>query len=155
MNYKAAFFDIDGVLSVPRFTIDGCIKPGYSAEQWAEVTHESDDVYKDCRAPKCVKELLDSFAAHGVKLFVLSTESLEDAIRSKDKFIENNYKEYFPLIRRFYVEKDEDKLKILKGYATADDAQFEDIYYMDDTYSLVLAASEIGIDAHHVSELLQ
>ncbi len=154
MNYKAAFFDIDGVLSVPRFTIDGCIKPGYSAEQWAEVTSESDDVYRDCRAPKCVKELLDSFVAQGVKLFVLSTESLEDAIRSKRKFIENNYKEYFPSMHQFYVPKDKDKLKILKAYA-ADEVRPEDVYYMDDTYSLVLGASELGFDAHHVSELLQ
>ena len=154
LTQKIAFFDIDGVLSVPRYLRDGEYKPGGTSEWWKKVTEESDDVYQYCKVPKCIKEFVNNLRQEKVKLYTLSTEPLESAKRCKKKFLKQNYQEFFPEECQIYVSKDIDKITVLSSFAKENNIDFANIYYLDDTFSLVLQASELGVDAHHISEFL-
>ena len=151
---KIAFFDIDGVLSVPRYLVDGEYKPGWTSEWWKKVTEESDDVYRYCKVPKCIREFVNDLQQKKIRLYTLSTEPLESAKKCKKKFLKQNYKEFFPEDHQIYVSKDVYKMTVLSSFAKDDDIDFSDIYYLDDTFSLVIQAAALGIDAHHISEFL-
>lgn len=148
---KAAFFDIDGVLSVPRYFKDGKFVSGGSPEWWEEFSKD-EDAYKDCIAPPIVKAFIQKLLDNGVMVKYLSTESIIPARRAKEKFIEREYKG----LTGAFVMSDSDKISFLNGYYLTNEDKItpEEIYLLDDTFSIVTDASDMGFNAHHISEFL-
>ena len=151
---KLAFFDVDGVLSIPSYDVDGRVCAGGSMEWWLRANAESYS-YELCRCPKAVKKFLKDRAAEGVKLFVLSTEDIPSARENKKRFVKENYGKLFCDESMIFTQSDAEKIYVLKKYAEKENIPFEEVYYLDDTYSMVLTACEFGFDAHHVSEFLE
>lgn len=58
---KYVFFDIDGVLSIPRYKnfLTGKIVSGFSDEEWLKYDIFSQHPYEYCLAPKIMKELVN------------------------------------------------------------------------------------------------
>ena len=150
---KYAFFDIDGTLSIPFYDVNGTIKCGGEDDWWKERNDIDDNVYHLCKSPKKVKIFLDNLIKNDIKCFVLSTETLEKAKQSKIKFINEKYTGIFTDI--FFVEKDVEKIDFLLNFAKENNTEESDIYYLDDTFSLCIKASNKNIDAHHISEFLE
>ena len=148
-----AFFDIDGVLSIPQYRIEGKLKAGGSKHWWKSYCLYEYNPYKDCKVPKAIKEKLKEFKEQNVHLYVLSQENINEARDGKIKFINNNYNDIFDAI--VFVEEAESKPKIIAGMAAEYKVPIEDVYYVDDTFALVIDALTLGIDAHHISEFLE
>ena len=150
---KIAFFDIDGVLSIPQYRINNKIKPGGSPEWWKNFCDSNENPYKDCKIPKLVYNKLKTLKEIGVKLYVLTTENIPSAKKAKHLFIENNYSDFFDENHIIMVSNDKEKIDTLMLQITKS-IKNEEIYYLDDTFNLVLNASSLGFDAHHISEFL-
>lgn len=152
---KAAFFDIDGVLSVPRYMINGEIKPGGSYEWWKKYNEASRDTYAYCRAPKCIKEFTRKLKAQGTDCFILSRETLPEAQVNKGLFIDQNYPGIFDMSgSRIYTKTDDGKIDVIMQYCRLHNIWLSDAYLLEDTFETILKASTAGIDAHHISEFL-
>ena len=152
-SIKMAFFDIDGVLSVPSYFRDGRFTPGGNKEWWDDFTKNNEDAYIDCKAPKVLKDFLTFLEEQGIFLYILSTEDNTDAIEAKRKFIK---REYYNIKFEDYIFVEDDCLKvpILKTFAASKGLKNSELYFLDDTFNLVLEASDKGFNSHHISEFL-
>ncbi len=151
-DIKAAFFDIDGVLSVPRYCVDGIYRPGGSTEWWKKFTKNNPEAYKDCIAPAILKDFIKALRNKGAETHFLSTEAIPAAKKAKSVFIENQYKGLID--HGEFVSQDEDKIRHLKSFAAKNGIEHEEIYFLDDTFNLVLLAVEARFNSHHISEFL-
>lgn len=153
-EYDYAFFDIDGTLSIPCYKIDGKLKPGTTQEDWEELCKENANMYELCQTPLFLYNLIERLMAKGTIAHVLSTEALSEAKVSKDKFLAAKYPGVFNNTTH-YVNSDEEKIQFLKDFIEALGINPARVLYVDDTFSLVLQASTLGINAHHISEFFE
>lgn len=153
-EYDYVFLDIDGTLSIPCYKIDGKLKPGTTQEDWIELCKENDNMYELCQTPLPLSNLIGRLMAKGTIPHVLSTEALPEAKISKDKFLAAKYPGVFNNTTH-YVNSDEEKIQFLKGFIDVLGINPARVLYIDDTFSLVLQASVLGINAHHISEFFE
>ena len=154
-NIKLAFYDIDGVLSIPRYNVNGLIKCGGNTEWWEDYCKDNSNPYEFCGVPNKIYNNLKIMKDLGIELYVLSVETNLDAKRGKIKFIEDKYSEFFDEKHIIFVNSDTEKLNIIKNKASNKKVSLENIYFVDDTFSLVLAASTMGINTIHISWFLE
>lgn len=152
---KLAFFDIDGTLSIPRYLVGGKLVPGGSNEWWHTYCAEEKHPYAACGVPAQMIELLNELHNNNVELFVLSQESFEDGERAKKDFIKMRYSSFFDDSHILLVSDDSQKVSRMLTIAKERCLDPNRIQYWDDKFANVLDAIVKGIDAHHVSELLQ
>lgn len=103
-NVKIAFFDLDGVLSIPRYRdIDGNISCGMLSEDWFITCQSTEDVYRDCEVPIKVINLLRRLKNNGTKLYVLTHETNSGAYFNKVNFILKITQISLALILMYYL----------------------------------------------------
>lgn len=153
---KVAFFDLDGVLSVPRY-IDknGATNCGMIDNDWFNTCQEREDVYKDCIAPFQVINLLSELKKDGVKLFVLTHETNSGAYFNKVNFILDKYSEFFSSYKDvLFVSKPMDKIKLMKSLANINNYNYSECLLVEDMFDTCLQANNEGFQVMHISELL-
>ena len=152
---QAAFFDIDGVLSIPCYLhADGSFSAGFPVKQWEDYNRKCDDTYHYCKTPLIVKKILDQLKEHHIPCFVLSVEGVKEAEENKRRFIRERYADYFSDEDIIIVAKKEDKIRYLTDFMTEHCFIPQDIYFLDDSFDLVLQALDKGFYAKHISEYL-
>lgn len=151
-----AFFDLDGVLSVPRYRDShGNITCGMSDDDWFDICQNRLDVYKDCVVPNQVLNLLETLKKNNATLYVLTHETNSGAYFNKVEYVLNNYKEYFNSYRKvLFVSKSSDKVKLIQSVLSSENIPYSRCLFVDDSYDLCLQVSLEGIQALHISELL-
>ena len=155
MNIKKAFYDIDGVLSIPRYERNGVLTTGGSLEWWKNFCDTHEDPYKYCGVPRMVYNNLEAQKSSGVELYVLSVETIPKAKEGKLKFLHSKYSEFFDDSHIIFVNHNEDKISMMKHIALMNDLDYEQLYFVDDTLPLVFDAIELGINGIHISQFLE
>ena len=151
---RAAFFDIDGTLSVPRYMRGGKLMPGGSKEWWKSFCYTSPFAYQNCGIPVAIKWLLNALQRAGSCIFVLSEETVPEAEPQKRLFIRKRYKKWIPDGNIIFVPDKKMKPRLIAETARRTGCRPEEFLFMDDSFDLVIEASMLGISAHHISELL-
>lgn len=152
---KLAFFDIDGTLSIPRYPVEGNVLPGGSSEWWLSYCKNDPYPYKLCGVPKNIVQRLDFLQQHETELFVLSQESFEICKKAKMQFIQDRYSKYFDNDHILFVNDDCAKVIRMSGVASEKNVPLNLIEYWDDKFDNVLDATIRGINACHISYLLE
>lgn len=154
MAGKLAFFDIDGTLCVPRYKDKhGNFVIGFSDEDWFEFCEKAgEDGYADALVVQPVKRYAESLKEAGVRIFVLSTAQSPGEIAAKEKQMGIFFPGLFEKV--ITVGHDPEKLSVIKEYASKYDCELPDCELVEDTYSTILKANEIGIKATHISMLV-
>lgn len=154
-NIKIAFFDLDGVLSIPRYkNSDGIITCGMLDTDWFDRCQNEDDIYKYCIPPKQIINLLQKLKNNNTLLFVLTHETNSGAYFNKVDYVLKNYKDYFTDYRHvLFVNKTENKIKLIKSYAKKYKLTLDQCLLIEDTYDTCLLATNNNIKAMHISEL--
>ena len=155
MQYKLAFFDIDGTLSVPNYYINGEHKTGMTNEEWLLYTMDI-NAYSSCAAPKIVRDYIIDLMDKGVEIYVITQESWSPAFKAKCEFVRILY----PEIKQsniHYVIKKENKPNLIEMIRLCQEkpTDMDECLYYDDDYEMVLIMNNLGYDAHHVSEFLK
>ena len=152
---KIAFFDLGGVLSVPRYADAygniGCSVPD---DYWFKYCNWKSDVYALCKPIKQTKELLQELKKQGTRLYVLTHETNSGAYFNKVDFVLNNYREYFESYRQvLFVNKTEKKVDIMQVLCEKYGVAHNNCLLVEDTYDTCMKANELGYQAMHISEL--
>jgi FMN phosphatase YigB (HAD superfamily) len=154
MSVKVAFFDVDGVLSVPRYRHpDGSIKPGGTDDWWLDFNIKHADTYKDCKAPNCMKSAIALLRESNTKIMVLTEEHLSFTLNNKAKWVFENYG--IPFEDIIWVDNKDAKIDIIKRYCKIHDIPLDECLFVDDTFPIVIKASIEGIHSMHISEFLK
>lgn len=160
VDKKIAFFDIDGVLSIPRYlntsrhTDGNKYVPGGTDRWWKSYCEENEHPYEACIVPHVIKVYLSDLLNSGCELFVLSQESFDAAERGKRDFIKMRYSREFNDDHVCIVKTNNEKISTMIRISEERHIPKSHVEYWDDTFSNVLLASTTGIDAHHISEML-
>lgn len=150
---KLAFFDIDGTLSVPVYTINGVTGIGITDAEWFRWSVlKGEDAYEECKGAAPVRAYAESLKASGAKLFVLSASSNSYESRAKEKFVNRVYPGLFDEI--IFTADSDVKLEIIKAVAYREGAELSACELIDDTYKTLLLASAEGMKATHVISLV-
>lgn len=148
---KYIFFDVDGVLSAPRYVKNGEYVMGYSDEEWLSrcVTYNP---YKDCIAPKLMQDFVLAMSKTK-KLFALTTDFCSFSYYNKTDFLRSNYVGFSNLRDIITVGKDSMKIDVIKEIAKRDGLQLSECMLIEDTYQTAIGADLQGIYAVHVSHI--
>lgn len=150
---KVVYFDVDGVLSIPRYPLgkDNKIVSFTENARWDPFVTNNINAYADCHVPIDIKEWMAKLAMAGIPMCVLSA-SIENEIPSKMKFLEDNYPNYFAEIKlvphaamkKEYMIEQQKKF----GYDPFEMALVEDNHYT------LFEIAEAGFRGIHVSWFL-
>lgn len=152
---KLAFFDLDGVLSVPKY-VDaygniGCSVPD---DYWFKYCNWQSDVYTLCKPIKQTKELLQRLKEQGTRLYVLTHETNSGAYFNKVDFVMQHYGEYFESYRQvLFVNKTEKKTDLMQIFCDRFGVAKKTCLLVEDTYDTCIQANNLGFQAMHISEL--
>ena len=133
---EAAFFDIDGTLSIPNYCVNGKMQPGMAQDVWEDFCKNEDFPYERCGIPQVVIDLLDFLAEKDTILFVNSQENPNNtyAARAKRQFINKRYGKYFDDKKVLLVSSDEEKIDVM-------------LYYLDKLNAL---RDKVGINSKNI-----
>jgi len=150
---ELVFFDIDGTLAVPRYYVDGKYVSGFTDEGWMEFNkRERENGYNHCITVKPVERYARKRKKDGALLFVLSTSQYEEETMAKVKFINDRFPGLFEEV--ITVSKDPLKLETIKEKADKYNTVLTSCELVEDTYSTLLKANEIGIISTHISSIV-
>lgn len=154
-NIKYVFFDIDGVLSAPRYlNEENKFVSGFSDNDWIEYNVNVSQSYKNCVAPKLVKQFVSACASANKKLFCLTAEDNAFAYFSKVDFVLNNYPEFKNERDILFTNSSELKLDLIAYIAKRDSLRIDECLLVEDTFPTILEANKLGISTMHISHLL-
>lgn len=152
---KLAFFDLDGVLAVPRFDTGTGIKCALTDYSWFKSCNMHGDVYGDCVPIPQTKELLEQLSKTGTKLYVLTHETNSGAYFNKVNFVLTHYREYFRTYEQvLFVSKKEQKSELMNILCDKYGLMRKQCLLVEDTYNTCITASNEGYSVIHISELL-
>ena len=147
------FFDVDGVLSVPRYLIGGRMTIGTTSENWkAYCRLHGDDTYEFCHGVGPVRAYAEKRKAEGARLFVLSAVICEEEERAKDKFVERCYPGLFESCH--YVYEASEKIPFILNMAEKEGVSAADCELVEDNLDILFAANTAGITPMHLSMLI-
>ena len=150
---KLVFFDVDGVLSVPRYLIGGRMTIGTTNEMWkAYCRIHGADTYEYCVGIRAVRAYAEKLKAEGARLFVLSAVACEDEARAKDKFIARLYPGLFE--ENIYVDDAPDKVPYILKRAEELGVPVSSCELVEDNLELLFVANTAGIIPTHLSMLV-
>lgn len=146
-----AFFDLDGVLSVPRYETGLGIKCALPDEDWFQEVNWCSDVYRHCEPVPQVIKLLEQLKKRNTRLYVLTHETNSGAYFNKVDFVLEHYKDYFPSYREvLFVNKSEKKADLMSVLCSRYGISRKHCLLVEDTYN----TCNDGFQVLHISELL-
>lgn len=152
---KYVFFDVDGVLSVPRyknFDKEEYVS-GFTDENWLKFDIFSEHPYKDCIAPKTMKKFVHVLHKNrGIckKIFCLTVDDNSFSYNSKKRFI----KEHYPEIKEenmILVASTGMKKDVIRYIAEKDNINVKECLLIEDTFQTIIDAELAGISNLHVA----
>jgi hypothetical protein len=150
---KLVFFDVDGVLSVPRYLIGGKMTIGTTNEKWKEYCRiHGEDTYEYCVGISAVRKYAEKLKAEGARLFVLSAVACEEEERAKDKFIARCYPGLFESCH--YVYHSSEKVSFILETAGRMNVPVSSCELVEDNLELLFEANTAGITPMHLSMLI-
>lgn len=150
---ELVFFDIDGTLAVPRYLVDGQYVTGFTDEGWFEFNkRERENGYNSCIVVKPVERYARKRKEEGAVVFVLSTSQTEEETMAKVKFVNDNFPGLFEEV--ITVAHDPEKLYVIRQMAEKYGIELTRTELVEDTYSTLLKANEVGIVSTHISSLV-
>lgn len=152
-DIRAAFFDCDGTLSVPRYLYKGELCVGMPEEEWVSYNMYNPNAYKYClkKDSKLLEDALASLCCNKASLYVLTVETTSFAYNHKAKFIEDNFGGYFSKDNVLFCAEKSMKLDIMLDYANIFNLYKHQILFVDDDFSLCLQAQNLGFTVLHSS----
>lgn len=154
---QIAFFDLDGVLSIPRFRDNlGNIKCAIGSDDgaWFDKANWNSDCYKDCKVNPNIIALLNKLKSKNVRLYVLTHDTNSGSYFNKVDFVLNNYKEYFDSYRQvLFVSKTNNKVRLMDIYCAKYGISHKDCLLVEDTFDTCIEANDKGFRVCHISEL--
>ena len=153
---KYVFFDIDGVLSIPRYKnfLTGKIVSGFSDEEWLKYDIFSQHPYEYCIAPKIMKELVNIMHNNrGIckRCFGLTADTNSFSYNSKKRFIKDNYPE-INTEDIILVSSADMKVDVIKYIAERDGINLKECLLIEDTFQTIINTELAGICNLHISE---
>ena len=150
---KLVFFDVDGVLSVPRYHMDGRMTIGTTSEKWiAYCRIHGKNTYEYCTGVGPVRAYAEKRKREGARLFVLSAVACEEEEHAKDRFIERLYPGLFEAC--YYVYEAADKIPFIVNKAEAEGVTVSSCELVEDNLDVLFAANTAGITPMHLSMLI-
>lgn len=153
---EIAFFDIDGVLSIPRYDDGyGYIRCSISDDEaWFQKVNWSEDCYKLCKAnPKAI-ELLEELTKKNVRLFALTHETNSGSYFNKVNFVLNNYSKYFKSYRQvLFVDNQIRKIDLMDVICSKYAIKKKNCLLIEDSFDVCMKASSLYYRVCHISEL--
>ena len=150
-----AFFDLDGVLSVPRYETNLGVKCALPDESWFQSANWGSDLYNHCEPVPQVMKLLEKLKNNGTRLYVLTHENNSGAYFNKVDFVLAHYKDYFSSYRNIlFVSKSEKKTELMQVYCSRYAIPKKHCLLVEDTYNTCIKACNEGFQVLHISELL-
>lgn len=126
-----AFFDLDGVLSVPRYETRLGVKCALPDEDWFESANWGSDLYKHCEPVPQVLKLLEQLKKRNTRLFVLTHETNSGAYFNKVDFVLKYYKDYFPSYREvLFTSKLDKKVDLMCVYVVVMEFQESIVFWL-------------------------
>ena len=150
---KIVYFDVDGVLSVPRYPLgkDRKIVPFTENPRWDRFVDNNINAYSECYAPVALKAWIGELKDAGIPVCILSATT-EDEMPSKMKFILDNYGDSFSKIK--FVSRSADK----KPYMIEQQAKLGydpfEMALVEDNHNTLFDIAEAGFRGIHVSWFL-
>lgn len=153
-NMKYIFFDIDGVLSVPRyknFDKEEYVS-GFTDDDWLKFDVMSEHPYKDCIAPKTMQKFVHILHTNKKlckKIFCLTADDNSFSYNSKKRFI----KEHYPEIKDaniLMVASADMKKDMIRYLAERDNIKLKECLLIEDTFQTLIDAEIAGISNLHV-----
>lgn len=150
-----AFFDLDGVLSVPRYETGLGVKCALPDEDWFQEVNWNSNVYRHCEPVPQVLKLLEQLKKRNTRLFVLTHETNSGAYFNKVDFVLEHYKDYFPSYREvLFVNKSEKKADLMSVLCSRYGISRKRCLLVEDTYNTCIQVCNNGFQVLHISELL-
>jgi hypothetical protein len=150
---RLVFFDVDGVLSVPRYDMDGRMTIGTTSRKWIEYCRaHGEDTYEYCTGIGPVRAYAEKRKAEGARLFVLSAVACEEEERAKDKFVERLYPGLFEAC--YYVYEAADKIPFIVKKAEEEGVPVSSCELVEDNLDILFVANTAGITPMHLSMLI-
>lgn len=152
---KYVFFDVDGVLSVPRyknFDKEEYVS-GFTDENWLKFDIFSKHPYKDCIAPRAMKKFIHILHKNrGLckKIFCLTVDDNSFSYNSKKKFIKENYPEITEE-HILWVASANMKTDVIRYIAERDKINTKECLLIEDTFQTIIDAELMGISNLHVA----
>lgn len=152
---KVCMFDIDGVLSIPKYKVNDKFIPGGNEEWWTKYNIGRTGTYDYCKISSTIIDFMEQLKKDNVIIKCLTAEGFADAYFNKVDFILDKYSAYFHSYRDIiFVPKAQDKIPYMLAYAENLNYKHEEIMLVDDTFTTILEASEQGFLTKHISEFL-
>ena len=150
---RLVFFDVDGVLSVPRYLIGGRMTIGTTSAKWkAYCELHGEDTYEYCYGVGPVRAYAEKCKAEGARLFVLSAVICEEEAIAKDKFIARCYPGLFESCH--YVHEASEKVGFILETAEKEGVPASSCELVEDNLDILFAANTAGITPMHLSMLI-
>lgn len=150
---KAAFFDMDGTISVPRYMLDGKLKPCMTNKEWEDYNATyKEEGYKDCKPIKAVIDYAYRLKGEGAKVVLISCVFSKPEILGKEVFLEKYCKDLFDEIH--FVGSDSEKLPIMESFALKEGFDYSECELVEDTFKNIVAATNKGFGTKHVTNVL-
>ena len=150
---RLAFFDVDGVLSVPIYKEKDEFVIGFIAETWkAYCMEHGEDTYQYCKPVLPVKRYAENLQAEEVVLFALTATQSDAETQAKRKFLSKHYPGLFEEV--LTVASQNEKLETIKIISQRYGAQLTDCELVEDTLSTLLEVRQYGIKPTHISAVV-
>lgn len=152
-NILIAFFDIDGVLSVPRYDVgNGVLKPGGTQDWWIEFNMDRNNTYDTCRAPITMVNFVKELRKRDIIIKCITEEHSSFALNNKAVWVEKQYG--IPFEDIFWVDNKDAKVPMILKYCKMFNYLPNEVLFVEDTFPTVLQATTERICAVHISEFI-
>lgn len=154
MFKKYAFFDVDGVLSAPRFiNQDNEFVIGFDEAGWKNYLNTyNEDAYQYCDSIPQIDKYLYSLYEENVELYVLSAISQENEILAKKKYLDRKYPGVFK--EYYFVYSSSEKVPLIENFCKQRNINKNQCMLIEDTFDILLEAHNHDIVSIHISNIL-
>lgn len=150
---KAAFFDMDGTLSIPIYPVGDRYQPCMTDEQWHAFNEKHNvESYSWCKPVLFVKRYAQKLKAEDVKLYVLTGVHTDYEVMGKRSFMEKYYPGLFEEL--VPVHSDAEKVPYMQNYCSQNGLKYSECELIEDTFKNVIEAICTGFEAKHVTNIL-
>lgn len=152
---KVVYFDVDGVLSIPRYPLgkDNKIIPFAEIEKWSPFVNNNVDAYDMCFAPTAIIDWMKKLKEHNIIIKTL-TASIDPEKPSKTKFIKTFYSDYISDENIIIVPNTSDKITTLLNEQTKLNLDPFEMALVEDNHYVLFDVNKYRFRGIHVSWFL-
>lgn len=151
---KAAFFDMDGTISAPKYINFGKAVVGFSPENWiAYCNLVKNDTYKHCKVVEPILEFARQLKKNGTHVYILTMSLSQAEIDAKRVFI-RDHALHTIFEECIFVDTNDEKIDVIRQYAKQHYYPLTQCMLVEDTYTTLLKTAELGIKSVHVSNII-